>query len=45
VSEGARSIQDVPSLLIFPAALLSLLLFALSLVADGLRDATDRGER
>jgi oligopeptide transport system permease protein len=45
VSEGARSIQDAPSLLIFPAALLSILLFALSLLADGLRDAVDRGER
>ena len=42
VAEGARSIQDAPSLLIFPAAFLSLLLFALSLVGDGLRDAIDR---
>ena len=41
VAEGARSIQDAPSLLIFPASLLSILLFSLSLVGDGLRDASD----
>jgi oligopeptide transport system permease protein len=45
VADGARSLQDAPTLLIFPAFLLSILLFAFSLVGDGLRDAVDAGER
>jgi oligopeptide transport system permease protein len=45
VAEGARSIQDAPGLLIFPAATLSLLLFAFTLVGEGLREAVDPRER
>ena len=44
VAEGARSIEDAPSLLIFPAILLSLLLFAFALIGDGLREAVDPRE-
>ena len=45
VSEGARGIEDSPGLLFFPALLLSLLLFSLNFVGDGLRDALDPRER
>jgi oligopeptide transport system permease protein len=45
VSEGARGIEDAPGLLIFPAVLLSLMLFSLNFVGDGLRDALDPRER
>jgi oligopeptide transport system permease protein len=45
VAEGARSIQDAPSLLILPAVMLCVLLFAFNLVGDGLREAVDPRER
>jgi oligopeptide transport system permease protein len=45
VSEGARGIEDAPGLLFFPALLLSLLLFSLNFVGEGLRDALDPRER
>ncbi len=45
VSEGARGIEDAPGLLFFPALLLSLILFALNFVGEGLRDALDPRER
>jgi oligopeptide transport system permease protein len=45
VSEGARGIEDAPGLLFFPALLLSLMLFSLNFVGDGLRDALDPRER
>jgi len=45
VSEGARGIEDSPGLLFFPALLLSLMLFSLNFVGDGLRDALDPKER
>jgi oligopeptide transport system permease protein len=45
IADGARNIEDAPGLLIFPAALLSALLFALSLVGEGLRNALDPRER
>jgi oligopeptide transport system permease protein len=45
VSEGARGIQDSWGLLVFPALLLSLMLFSLNFVGDGLRDALDPRER
>jgi oligopeptide transport system permease protein len=41
VADGARHIEDAPWLLVFPAALLTLLLYALSFLGDGLRDALD----
>ena len=45
VSEGARGIEDAPGLLFFPSLLLSLMLFSLNFVGDGLRDALDPRER
>ena len=45
IADGARNIEDAPGLLIFPAALLSALLFALNLVGEGLRNALDPRER
>jgi len=45
VAEGARSIEDAPALLVFPAALLSLILYALNFIGDGLHDALDPRER
>ncbi|MEC8189697.1 MAG: ABC transporter permease, partial [Verrucomicrobiota bacterium] len=37
--EGARKIDVFPWLLIFPAILFSLTLFALNFLGDGMRDA------
>ena len=45
VADGARHIEDAPWLLIFPAALLTALLYALNFLGDGLRDALDPRER
>jgi len=45
VAEGARNIEDAPWLLIFPAALLTSMLYALNFLGDGLRDALDPRER
>jgi oligopeptide transport system permease protein len=44
IADGARNIEDSPGMLIFPAMLLSSLLYALNLVGDGLRDALDPRE-
>jgi oligopeptide transport system permease protein len=44
IADGARNIEDAPGLLIFPAAMLTLLLFALNLVGEGLRNAFDPRE-
>jgi oligopeptide transport system permease protein len=45
VADGARRIEDAPWLLLFPAALLTLMLYALNFLGDGLRDALDPRER
>jgi oligopeptide transport system permease protein len=45
VADGARHIEDAPWLLFFPAALLTLILYALNFLGDGLRDALDPRER
>jgi oligopeptide transport system permease protein len=45
IADGARNIEDAPAMLIFPAALLSILLFALNGVGEGLADAFDPRER
>ena len=45
VADGAHNIEDAPYLLIFPAAMLSLLLLSLNFLGDGLRDALDPRER
>ena len=41
VSEGARSLESAPWMLIFPATLLSLILLGFNFVAEGLSDAVD----
>lgn len=41
ISNGAESMEDYPWLLIFPGLALSITLFALNFVGDGLRDALD----
>jgi oligopeptide transport system permease protein len=41
IADGARNIEDAPGLLVFPAATLTILLFALNLVGEGLRNALD----
>jgi oligopeptide transport system permease protein len=45
VAEGSRNIEVAPWLLIFPAALLTLILYALNFLGDGLRDALDPRDR
>ncbi len=45
VADGARHIEDAPWLLMFPAGLLTALLYALNFLGDGLRDALDARER
>jgi oligopeptide transport system permease protein len=45
ISDGARSIQGSPWLLVFPAAFLVTTLFALNFLGDGLRDALDPKDR
>lgn len=44
LSEGARLLQDRPWLLLYPAAMLSITLFSLNFLGDGLRDALDPRE-
>jgi oligopeptide transport system permease protein len=41
IDEGAKAMEQFPWLLIFPAAALSLTLFSLNFLGDGLRDALD----
>lgn len=41
ISEGARSMEEFPWLLLYPAIALSLTLFCLNFLGDGLRDALD----
>jgi oligopeptide transport system permease protein len=45
VADGARNIQDAPSMLIGPALFLVSTLFALNFIGDGLRDALDPKDR
>ena len=45
IAEGARSIQSDPGRLLFPAAFLTITLFALNFLGDGLRDALDPKDR
>ncbi len=45
IAEGARSIQSDPGRLLFPAAFLTVTLFALNFIGDGLRDALDPKDR
>lgn len=41
ISEGARSMEEYPWLLLFPALFFSATLFSLNFLGDGLRDALD----
>ena len=41
ISDGVRSMEEFPWLLIFPGLMLSLTLFSLNFLGDGLRDALD----
>jgi oligopeptide transport system permease protein len=41
IREGAEAIEEYPWLLIFPGLILSLTLFSLNFIGDGLRDALD----
>ena len=45
ISEGAANMQGASWLLIYPAVALTLLLFALNFLGDGLRDALDPKDR
>jgi oligopeptide transport system permease protein len=45
ISEGARAIQGAPWMLIFPSLFLTLTLFCLNFIGDGLRDALDPRDR
>jgi oligopeptide transport system permease protein len=45
IADGARNIEDTPAMLLFPAALLSGLLLALTLIGEGLSDALLARER
>jgi len=45
IAEGARLMEAAPWLLVFPATLLALTLFAFNFVGDGLRDALDPKDR
>ena len=45
IAEGARSIQSDPGRLLFPATFLTVTLFALNFIGDGLRDALDPKDR
>lgn len=40
-SEGFKALQSAPWRLLFPAALISITIFAFNAVGDGLRDALD----
>ncbi|NSX54373.1 ABC transporter permease [Parasulfitobacter algicola] len=45
ISNGSRDIQGTPYLLIYPSLALTILLFALNFLGDGLRDALDPKDR
>ena len=45
ISDGAASMRGAPWLLIYPAATLTIILFALNFLGDGLRDALDPKDR
>jgi oligopeptide transport system permease protein len=45
ISEGARNMRSAPYMLIYPSIALTLLLFSLNFLGDGLRDALDPRDR
>ncbi|QBF33946.1 ABC transporter permease subunit [Thalassococcus sp. S3] len=45
ISEGARDLRGAPYMLLYPSIALTILLFALNFLGDGLRDALDPKDR
>lgn len=45
ISEGAKNMRNAPFMLFWPAATMTILLFALNFLGDGLRDALDPKDR
>ncbi|WP_424926918.1 ABC transporter permease [Amaricoccus tamworthensis] len=45
IAEGAKNMRNAPSMLFYPAATMTVLLFALNFLGDGLRDALDPKDR
>ncbi|MCL6285213.1 ABC transporter permease subunit [Ruegeria sp. 2012CJ41-6] len=45
ISEGAKNMRNAPFMLFYPAATMTILLFALNFLGDGLRDALDPKDR
>lgn len=45
ISEGAKNMRNAPFMLFYPAATMTVLLFALNFIGDGLRDALDPKDR
>ncbi|TCP44304.1 ABC transporter permease [Rhodovulum marinum] len=45
IAEGAKNMRNAPYMLIYPAATMTVLLFALNFLGDGLRDALDPKDR
>jgi oligopeptide transport system permease protein len=45
ISQGADNMRDAPYMLVFPSVALTVLLFALNFLGDGLRDALDPKDR
>ncbi|MBK5934459.1 oligopeptide transport system permease protein [Rhodovulum imhoffii] len=45
ISEGAKNMRNAPFMLFFPAVTMTILLFALNFLGDGLRDALDPKDR
>ena len=45
ISEGAKNMRNAPFMLFWPAATMTVLLFALNFLGDGLRDALDPKDR
>ena len=41
IREGAENMEEYPWLLLYPGLILSLTLFSLNFIGDGLRDALD----
>ncbi|SFP63469.1 ABC transporter permease [Tranquillimonas alkanivorans] len=45
IAEGAKNMRNAPFMLFYPAATMTILLFALNFLGDGLRDALDPKDR
>ena len=45
ISEGSKSMESAPHMLLFPASFLAVTLFSLNFLGDGLRDALDPKDR